>query len=706
MSAAIVFGLCGAIVIGLGLYGLITNPQPLRKILAFNLLGSGVFLFFGVVARRGAAVGLGGDPVPQALVITGIVVAFAATALAVALLLRLFEMTGGATLRADARFEPGRRSGSMISYPASISDTVTGSGFLLVLSIVLPVGGALLAATVGGRRSEWIVLGTMPLGLGVAIAIAVAMRKSVSPLVYLVGGWLPPLGITLRADGLSVVMLVITAVVICAIGVFARTEFCTPAGSVEARKPFAFWILLLAVWAALNIAFLGGDLFTLYVAMELLTFAAVPLVCLDGRGTTLQAALRYLLFALFGSALYLIGTALFYGTYGTLDIVLLSHRVHAGYATLIAAALMTVGLLAKTALFPLYLWLPPAHAGAPTPASAVLSGLVVKGSFFIVVRLWFNVMPSLPGVTAAQLLGGFGAAAIIFGSVLALRQERLKLLIAYSTLAQIGYLFLMFPLALDPTEMRLRSGGALTAGILQASSHATAKAAMFLAAGLIYTALGHDRIAGLAGVARALPISVVAFALGGVALIGVPPSGASLAKELLLQAAAGTRQWWWAVVIQTGGIFTSSYLLLVLAHALVPGDRPVTPRVPVPRTQEAAAFALALCSLLLGLVPWEPYLSVPVSASLNPLTLETLLKTLWPIPAGAVLAGLLGQWVGRTPQMRLGRSLVIVVDPIRRHALAFSKVIEAVDDVLQRWTAATVSLLIVAILLSAAMLVD
>jgi multicomponent Na+:H+ antiporter subunit C len=103
MSAAIVFGLCGAISIGLGLYGLITNPQPLRKILAFNLLGSGVFLFFGVVARRGAAAGLGGDPVPQALVITGIVVAFAATALAVALLLRLFEMTGAATLRPDAR---------------------------------------------------------------------------------------------------------------------------------------------------------------------------------------------------------------------------------------------------------------------------------------------------------------------------------------------------------------------------------------------------------------------------------------------------------------------------------------------------------------------------------------------------------------------------------------------------------------------------
>jgi multicomponent Na+:H+ antiporter subunit C len=101
MSAA-VFGLCGALAVGLGLYGLITNPQPLRKILAFNLMGAGVFLVFGVVARRGAAAGFGGDPVPQALVITGMVVAFAATALGVALLLRLFQSTGATTLRADA----------------------------------------------------------------------------------------------------------------------------------------------------------------------------------------------------------------------------------------------------------------------------------------------------------------------------------------------------------------------------------------------------------------------------------------------------------------------------------------------------------------------------------------------------------------------------------------------------------------------------
>ena len=106
MNASTLFGLCGAVLVGIGIYGLIVNPQPLRKILSFNLIGSGVFLLFGVVARRGAALGMGGDPVPQALVITGIVVAFSATALAVALLLRLHEVSGGAILSSPESADP------------------------------------------------------------------------------------------------------------------------------------------------------------------------------------------------------------------------------------------------------------------------------------------------------------------------------------------------------------------------------------------------------------------------------------------------------------------------------------------------------------------------------------------------------------------------------------------------------------------------
>jgi formate hydrogenlyase subunit 3/multisubunit Na+/H+ antiporter MnhD subunit len=332
----------------------------------------------------------------------------------------------------------------------------------------------------------------------------------------------------------------------------------------------------------------------------------------------------------------------------------------------------------------------------------VLSALVVKGSFFIAVRLWFDVMPALPGPVAAQLIAALGAAAIVLGSVVALRQERLKLLIAYSTLAQIGYLFLMFPLAFDPASARLESGGALAGGMLQAMSHATAKAAMFMAAGLIYAALGHDRITGLAGAARALPLSVLAFAVGGVALIGLPPSGAYLAKELLLQAAAGSGQWWWAVVIQAGGFFTSGYLLLVLAHALAPAGEPVMLRAPVPRIGEVAALALALCSLLLGLIPWQAYLPLPAGTPSNPVTLAALASALWPILGGAVLAILLGRWGDQPARILFGK--VVMVGPARRAGLAFGMLIERIDGALRQWPVAGVSLLALAILFGATML--
>jgi formate hydrogenlyase subunit 3/multisubunit Na+/H+ antiporter MnhD subunit len=475
-------------------------------------------------------------------------------------------------------------------------------GYLLVLAIVVPVIGMIASFVAGGRNAERIALAVMPAGIGIALAIAVGVWSDQTPLVYILGGWKPPLGIALRADGFSAVMLVTAALVIAAAGYFARPLFATPPELAEGRAPLAFWTLLLGLWAALNMVFLGGDLFNLYVALELLTFAAVPLVCLDGRPETLRAALRYLLFALIGSVFYLLGVALLYGAYGTLDIVLLGERIRAGSviapATLVAGGLMTAGLLAKTALFPLHLWLPPAHANAPAPASAVLSALVVKGSFFLVVRLWFDVMPGLASDAAMGLLGALGSGAILFGSVLALRQRRLKLLIAYSTIAQIGYLFLMFPLAAgsEPWNAQAWNGG-----VMQALSHAFAKAAMFLAAGLVAESLGHDRIADLRGIGRAMPVTLFAFGLGGLSLMGLPPSGGFTAKWLLLQAIVESRQWFWAAIVLGGGLLAGGYVYRVVAPALAVSaiDIKVSPS----RRREAVVLALAIAALLLGFVP-------------------------------------------------------------------------------------------------------
>jgi formate hydrogenlyase subunit 3/multisubunit Na+/H+ antiporter MnhD subunit len=575
--------------------------------------------------------------------------------------------------------------------------TATPGGLLLVLAVMVPFVGVLAGFALGGRNAQRVAMVTIAAGLGVAIAIAAAMSRAGAALVYVLGGWAPPLGIALRADGLSLVMIPAVAVVILGIGVYARADFATPAGVREARAPLVFWTLLLAIWGSLNLVFVSGDLFTLYVALELLTFAAVPLVSLDGKAETLRAALRYLLYALLGSVLYLLGVVLIYGAYGTLDIAILAERIRADPAALAAAALMTAGLLAKTALFPLHLWLPPAHAGAPPAASAVLSGLVIKGSWFLVVRLWFDVLPGVVTLPSAQLLAGLGAAAILVGNVVALRQERLKLLVAYSTVAQIGYLFLMFPLAFDVAGAWLERGAALTGGMLQAISHATAKAAMFMAAGLMYQTLGHDRIAELAGIARARPLTVLTFAAAGVALMGLPPSGAYIAKKLFAEAATDTGQWWWLLVLEAGGLLTASYVVLVLGHALWRSGAPVAPRGPVSRLAELAALGLALCSLFLGFAAVD---AVSIDGMSGALTLADLGSAAVLILGGGALAAGLAR---RLPPVRLGDAVIAILRPLRRATVVVGGLLALADGALRQWPAAGLALIAVAIAFGAAM---
>ena len=428
-----------------------------------------------------------------------------------------------------------------------------------------------------------------------------------------------------------------------------------------------FWTLLLAVWGALNAVFIGGDLFNLYVALELLTFAAVPLVSLDGRAETLAAALRYLLFALFGSILYLLGAVLLYGAYGTLDIVLLSSRIRAEPVAWAAISLMTAGLLAKAALYPFHLWLPPAHAGAPAPASAILSGLVVKAPFFLVVRLWFDVMPRMPEPAAAQVLGILGAAAILLGSVVALRQARLKLLIAYSTVAQIGYLFLMFPLAVNPETGHPWSTVAWTGGILQAISHAFAKAAMFMAAGLIAEALGHDRIAGLAGIGRALPITVFAFGLGGLSLMGLPPSGGFVAKAMLLTAAVAEGQWWWAVVILAGGLLAGGYVFLVLARALADPIEPLRlldNHISEPAGGGRSAGAVRGAARLCAAAAFGAAADRPSRHGDSGVQVNRCPRPIWPDCRVVTAAdGAARRYTGRTPRNAVGLSVAALPRP-------------------------------------------
>ena len=480
----------------------------------------------------------------------------------------------------------------------------TQGGVWLVAALVVPVVGILALWLVGRRAIETLAAVTLLANLAIAVTVLASAAGSGAPLVYLIGGWTPPLGLALRVDGIAAVFMVMSALVLLCTAVYARGSFGSD--GTEQRRPMIFWTMLLAIAAALNLVFTGEDLFNLYVALELLTFAGVPLVSLDGSRDTLKAALRYLVFALAGSVLYLLGVAMIYGTYGTLDLAQLATLSGAEGALLVAIALMTAGLAAKTALFPLHLWLPPAHAGAPPAASAVLSALVVKGSFFLILRLWFDLLPGHLAMPGATVLGILGAAAIIVGSTLALRQARLKLLVAYSTVAQLGYLFLVFPLGLGSAAAPFESV-AWTAGALQLMAHAFAKAAMFMAAGLVYEAIGHDRIEGFRGLGRIAPVTVLTMTLASVSLMGLPPSGGFSAKWMMLTASLGEGVWWWAIVIAIGGLLAAGYVYRILVPAFTPPEAPIQRKKPVAPLREGAALALAILAILIGFLPLSPW---------------------------------------------------------------------------------------------------
>ena len=457
----------------------------------------------------------------------------------------------------------------------------------LVWLLLLPLAWATLAFVLGPGRGAWLAIA----GLAAQFALAVDLARKVAAggvASHVVGGWGAPLGIDLAADGLSAAMLLLTQGVALPLAIHARAYF-------KAGDPAGvwFWPLLGFLLAGLNALFVSADLFNLYVTLELVGLAAVGLVAAGGGTQQVAAALRYLFATLLGSGAYLLGVALLYGAYGTVSSATLLPLVTAEAPRLvwIAAGLMVTGLLLKTALFPFHFWLPPAHGGAPAPVSALLSALVVKASFYLILRLWLGPLQALLP-SFAWLLALLGAAAIFWGSWQAIRAVKVKRLIAYSTVAQLGYLFLIFPLLPAP--------GALQAGVMQVFAYGLAKAGMFAAAGVMIKATGQDTVAGLAGAVERLPVTFFAFGLAGMTLMGLPPSSGFLAKWQIIDAALAQGHWVIAVVALAGGLLAAVYVFRVLRQAFLQAPVPDTATA-VPRTLEWTAFALAAASVLLGL---------------------------------------------------------------------------------------------------------
>ncbi len=473
---------------------------------------------------------------------------------------------------------------------------ISPSSSWLIWPIIAPLMGAVLCFLSGKPpRRTGLFFAVLTSGASLVLGWQVLARGIES---YAMGAWRPPLGISLRADGAAALMVTMTAVTGLAVSIYSGGYFQSRlTGDDRDRCRLAqeqsFWPLWLLLWGALNGLFLSGDVFNIYICLELVALSSVGLTALSGKPPSLVAAMRYLLVSLLGSLSFLLGVGFFYKTCGTLELAAIISALTPTPPVIMALALVSAGLLLKTALFPFHFWLPPAHANALSPVSAILSGLVIKGTWYLFYRFWQEeILLAAVGAVPAILGGG----AIAWGAFQAFSQQRLKMLVAYSTVAQIGYLFVAFPLLADPAGM---GGGAF---FYFAISHSFAKGAMFLAAGTFLLQMGHDRIDDLAGVRQLMPVSSFAFALGGLSLMGLPPSGGFIAKYLYVTTAIGQGRWWLALIVVLGSGLTAAYVFRAVAAILSPRLLAERPQLMVAASMQWSALALALMAMLLGII--------------------------------------------------------------------------------------------------------
>lgn len=461
--------------------------------------------------------------------------------------------------------------------------------------VLVPLWFALAVALVGARAGRpagsrggpaRIVAATgMAATLSAAIVLAWRIASNGAAELH-VGGWAPPLGIVLRADGLAAALVLAIATVAAAIG-FVAIVRAGATGRIATR----FFTLWLFVWAGTNALVLSNDIFNLYVTLELVTLGAVALIAIGGETGALHVALRYMLIAIPGSLVYLVGVALLYGSYATLDIGLLAERMTSTPVTWAALSLLVAGLVLKAALFPVHAWLPPVYANARTLVAGLLAAIVGKTAFLVVLRVWPAVPPDVATDMGAAL-GVLASGAIVWGSLLAMRQARLRLVIAYSSVAHIGYMFMWFALA---------TPGAWQGAAYVALSHAIAVAALFLVIDTLERIGGDDHIDQVQGLSQRLPLTFFALALAATSIMGMPPTGGFIGKWLLVRAAAETEQWWAVVVLVAGSLLSAAYMFRILRRAFMtalPFERQHAPLA-----GQSAAFLLATIGFVLGIGP-------------------------------------------------------------------------------------------------------
>ena len=466
---------------------------------------------------------------------------------------------------------------------------------LVSLPILLPLFGAAVAIALGRWRPAQRIVSVVTLAAVAATNVAVLIGVDDDGTVAVhVGGWRPPVGITLVADRFAAIMLLVATAMLLAVLLFAIGQ---PGAE---RHHVGFHPVYLVLTAGIAMAFLTGDLFNLFVAFEVTLMASYVLITLGGRPDQVRSGMTYVVINLIASTLFLLALGFVYAATGTVNLADLNAKVGAlpdGIRSGLAV-LMIVVFGIKAAIFPLFFWLPDSYPTAPTPVTAVFAGLLTKVGVYAIIRTQTLLFP--PDTQPGNLLLVVAGLTMVVGVFGAITQNDVKRILSFHIVSQIGYMIMglgLFTLA------------GLTGAVMYIVHHIVVKTALFLVAGLIEQRAGTGQLARLAGLARREPVVAVLFLVPALSLAGIPPLSGFVAKLALVDAGIEAGQYTIVAVSLAVSLLTLYSMTKIWSNAFW-GEPGVVQSAPAGRGDMA---------LMVGATAALVALSVAVTVSAGPL---------------------------------------------------------------------------------------
>lgn len=422
--------------------------------------------------------------------------------------------------------------------------------WMLPLPVLVPLLSAGLIMVVGPRPRLQQLISVTALTIALSFGVLLTIAAINGPVVLDVGSWAAPIGITLVADKLAALMLVVSQIVTLAVLVYSVAQNVADPDSATPTAIYHPTFLILA--AGVSNAFLTGDLFNLYVGFEILLAASFVLITLGGTRGRIRSGTVYIVVSMISSAILLIGIALVYGALGTVNMAQLSERIgelDPGVALVLQVILLTAFGI-KAAVFPLYAWLPDSYPTAPAPVTAIFAGLLTKVGIYAIIRLQFLLFP---GDRLTTLLGVVAILTMILGILGAVAQDDAKRLLSFTLVSHIGYMI---------WGISLGTVASLAAGIYYAAHHILVQGTLFLIVGLIERKTGTTSSRRLNSLARTVPILAVMYLIAALNLVGVPPLSGFIGKLGLAESSVsvGTPLAW---ALLAAGMVTSFFTLYV-----------------------------------------------------------------------------------------------------------------------------------------------